>query len=301
MKEKQILETNIDVSIIIPCKNEGANLKWTVDSLMKSQNVLNYEIIVVDDGSSDGCSVFLKGDVYKKITLIKTNSIGAGQARNIGVEAANGKYFMFCDAHIKVPHKWLDGLVNTLKTFDADVVTPCITDIYNPLAAAYGLTWNNRLAVRWISRKPKIGDEIPFAGAGALCITKEAFEKIYGFDNLFQVLGAEDQELCLKAWLFGYKIVINPEVKVAHLFNRKRKYKVTSANIIYNTLSLAYYHFGENRLNKTMKMFMMEINFSNVQKDIKENYEKILNKRNKYFNERTYDDDFFFKKFRIRF
>ncbi len=301
MKEKDILNVNIDVSIVIPCKNEGGNLKWTVDSLMKSQNVLNYEIIVVDDGSIDGCSEFLKSDVYKKITLIKTNSIGAGQARNIGVEESKGKYLMFCDAHIKVPHKWLDDLVNTLKTFEGDVVTPCITDIYNPLAATYGLTWNNRLAVRWISRKPEIGDEIPFAGAGALGITREAFEKIYGFDNLFQVLGAEDQELCLKAWLYGYKIVINPEVKVAHLFNRKRKYKVTSSNIIYNSLSLAYYHFGEKRLNKTLRMFMMEINFSNVQKDIKENYEKILNKRNKYFNERTYDDEFFFNKFRIHF
>ncbi|WBW96636.1 glycosyltransferase family 2 protein [Oceanirhabdus sp. W0125-5] len=301
MKEKAILDDNIDVSIIVPCKNEGGNLKWTIDSLMKSQNILKYEIIVVDDGSIDGGSEFLKGQLYKKITLIKTNSIGAGQARNIGVEASKGKYVIFCDAHIKVPHRWLDGLINTLKTFNGDIVTPCITDIYNPLAAAYGLTWNKRLSVRWISRKPKMGDEIPFAGAGALCIRKEAFEKIYGFDDLFQVLGAEDQELCLKAWLYGYKIVINPEVKIAHLFNRKRNYKVTSSNIIYNTLSLAYYHFSEIRINKVKKIFMNQMNFPTVQKQIEKNYSQIINRRTLYFNERTYNDDYFFNKFRIHF
>jgi len=306
LREEILLNSNslynsIDVSIIIPCKNEGDNLKWTLNSLMRSQNLLKFEIIVVDDGSKDNCTEFLKCNNYKDIILIKTNNMGAGQARNVGTKAAKGKYLMFCDAHIKVPHKWLDNLINTLKAFGADVVAPCITDISNHAIACYGLTWDKKLTVKWIPNKPRMGKEIPFAGAGALCITKETFEKIYGFDSLFQVLGAEDQELCLKAWLYGYKIIINPEVKIAHLFKRKRNYKVTSANIIYNSLSLAYYHFGQRRLDKTIRIFKKYANFITAEKDIKENYENIFKKRHKYFNERNYDDDFFFKKFKIPF
>lgn len=307
MKEDIIMskiENSVDISAIIPCKNEVDSLRWTIDSIVNSKNKLKFEIIVVDDGSVDGSTDFLKGELnennYKDVTLIKENNVGAAEARNIGAKAARGKYFFFFDAHVKVPDGCFDDLVNTLNKFNADLVAPCITNILKPLSAGYGQTWDNKLKIKWLYNKIE-GAKIPIGGAAALGITREAFEKIDGFDHLFQVWGKEDEELCLKAWLYGYKIVINPYVKVRHLFRTKHPYRVTKANVLYNTLCMAYSHFGIDRLRKIIHLTKKESNFSIASEEIKKNEELILNQREKYFKERIYSDDFFFKKFNIPF
>ncbi|WBW96635.1 glycosyltransferase family 2 protein [Oceanirhabdus sp. W0125-5] len=294
---------SVDVSIIIPCKNEVNNLKWTVDSLMNSKNQLKFEIIVVDDGSQDNSTGFLEKNLYKElykdIVLIKVDNVGAAQARNIGADAANGRYLFFCDAHIKVPDGWLDDLVETMKLYDGDLVAPCIVDLYNPLAAGYGQTWNKQFIIKWLSRKPSEGAEIPIAGGAALGITKEAFEKINGFDRLFKVWGKEDEEICFKAWTYGYKIVINPYVQIKHLFRNSHPYEVVTSNVIYNMLCFAYSHFNEIRLKKTINITKQFNCYYDVNALIKENKELINKQREKYFSERVHDDDFIFRKFKI--
>lgn len=298
-------EDLIDVSVIVPCKNEVGNLKSTVDSMIKSKNSLSFEIIIVDDASTDLSTEFLKSDLnkdmYKDVTLIKANNLGAAEARNTGAKFAKGKYLFFCDAHVKVPDEWLDNLVDTLRNNNADLVAPCITDMGNLSAAGYGQTWNDQLKITWLTKNPKNVKEVPIACGCAFGITKEAFEKINGFDHFFQVWGKEDEELCFKAWLYGYKVVINPEVKVRHLFRPKHPYEVTSANVTYNMLCLAYSHFEKGRLSKAIDIAKNDYFFSKAAEDIKLNIDLIFRQRKKYFKERLYNDEFFFKKFNISF
>lgn len=305
INNSSILANTIDVSIIIPCKNEVNNLKWTVDSIIKSKNSLSFEILVVDDASEDKSSEFLQNniskDIYKKVTIIKANNVGAAEARNIGAKWAKGNYLFFCDAHVEVTDGWLDKLVNTLKTFNADLIAPYIADMSNPLSVGRGQTWTKELKVQWLLDKLIEGKEIPIACGCAFGITKEAFDKIDGFNHLFQVWGKEDEELCLKAWLYGYKIVINPNVTVRHLFRKKHPYTVTKSNVIYNMLCIAYSHFGEERLEKTIKIAKKEPYFFVASEMIKKNKELILNQREKHFKNRIHHDDFFFNKFNILF
>lgn len=291
----------IDVSIIIACKNEVNNLKWTIDSIMRSKNLLNFEIIVVDDASKDGSTEFLKSDFnkYKDIVLIKTTGLGVANARNKGAESASGKYLLFCDAHIEVPDGWLDGLVSTLGSSKAQLVAPAIVDIKNPLIETYGATWNHRFQATWITNKPVSIVDTPFIGAAALGITKEVFKKIYGFDGLYEGYGVEDQELCIKSWLYGYKVVVNPNIKVKHLFRRIHPYRIKSSDIIYNTLCLAYSHFNKKRITKIIDILKTYDSFSDAAIQIKQKQDLIFKQREKYFNERINDDDFFFEKFNI--
>lgn len=295
----------VDASIIIPCKNEGNNLKSTLNSIMKSESNLSYEIIVVDDNSTDLSTEFLKSDLnssnYKDIILLKTNGLGCARAKNLGAKFAKGKYLLFCDAHVQVPKYWIDNLVDTLKNHNAHLVTSCIEDMSNRLIRRYGGTWNNKLQYMWIENRPKYITETPFAVGGNMGITKEVFEKLNGFDDLFQIYGAEDQELSIKAWLYGYRIVINPDVKIRHLFRDIHPYKVTQANVIFNTLCLVYSHFSKKRIIKTIDTIKHNYYFPNAKAGLKQNMDLILKQREKYLNERIYDDDYFFKKFNIPF
>lgn len=304
-KEETKSKDLIDVSVIVPCKNEVDNLKSTVDSIMKSKNSLNFEIIVVDDASTDLSTEFLESDsnkdIYKDVTLIKTNNVGAAGARNTGAKFAKGKYLFFCDAHVKVPDEWLDKLVDTLRNANAHLVAPCIVDMTNISAAGYGQTWDDQLKITWLTNNPKDIAEIPIACGCSFGITKEAFEKVNGFDHFFQVWGKEDEELCFKAWLYGYRVVINPEVKVRHLFRLRHPYEVTSANVTYNMLCLAYSHLKKERLIKAISIAKKDYFFSKAAEDIKFNIDLIFKQREKYFKERVYNDEFFFEKFDISF
>lgn len=293
----------IEASIIIPCKNEVNNLKMTLDSIKKSKNKSIYEIIVVDDGSQDNSIEFLKlqKDKYNNIVLIESKNLGCAGAKNAGAEIAKGDYLFFMDAHVKVNDYWLDNLINTIKNNEADLVAPCICDLNNVTAKGYGENWTENLKLKWILKKPEHITEIPIACGCAFGIKKDVFEIVNGFDHFFQVWGREDEEISLKLWLYGYKIVVNPSVKIQHLFRKKFPYEVTPINVIYNTLCMAYLHFSKKRIAKTITILKFEPFFDEAEKSIEENFNLIMLQRAKYFKKRKFDDDYFFEKFNISY
>lgn len=295
------MRRTVEASIIIPCKNEGNNLKNTIDSIKASKNTGTYEIIVVDDNSEDNCTDFLENDIegYGEITLIRTINAGCSNAKNAGAKIASGNYYFFLDAHVRVEDYWMDKLINTMENGLIAAVTPCIADMYNSSAAGYGETWTEMLKLNWIAKNPDKIAEIPIACGCAFGIRKEVFNKIKGFDHFFKNWGREDEEISLKIWLYGYKIAINPFVKIRHLFRKKFPYEVTATNIIYNTICMAYSHFNKFRLEKTVAMTKFDFNFNEAEGLIRKDFNKLMLQRQNYFNERKYEDDYFFHKFKI--
>ncbi len=85
------------VSIIIPTYNSGSLVCQAIDCSL-NQTYRNCEIIVVDDGSTDGTEQLLKKKYTGRITYIYQKNKGAGGARNTGIKDATGKYLQFLDA-----------------------------------------------------------------------------------------------------------------------------------------------------------------------------------------------------------
>jgi glycosyltransferase involved in cell wall biosynthesis len=84
------------VSVIIPAYNAAAHLGEALESLLR-QTYPAAEIIVVDDGSTDGTQQVLRG-YHDSVRTIRQENTGAGAARNRGLSAATGKYVAFMDA-----------------------------------------------------------------------------------------------------------------------------------------------------------------------------------------------------------
>ncbi|MDQ0897079.1 MULTISPECIES: glycosyltransferase family 2 protein [unclassified Paenibacillus] len=75
-------------------ENEGVHVKNTIESALRVKTAYPFEIIVVDDGSSDGCCDFIASNLYGgQVRVIQTDGIGAAMARNKGADQAIGKYF----------------------------------------------------------------------------------------------------------------------------------------------------------------------------------------------------------------
>ena len=101
------------VSIIIPCYNAEKTLEKTLESIF-NQTYNNYEIIVVNDGSTDETSDIL--NVYKnKIKVINQENKGAAATRNRGFKESKGQYLLFCDADVILKSSILEKMVNTLE------------------------------------------------------------------------------------------------------------------------------------------------------------------------------------------
>lgn len=284
-------------SIIIPCKNEGANVKITADSILAATPLDSIEMIIVDDQSTDGCCRFLVEDAaYAGIKLLSCPGLGAARARNLGASAALGEYLIFCDAHITVPVGWLESLLDTFRRPGVDAASPAIGSLDNPAAVGYGQTWNERLETAWLPPPPKMPiTPVPLLPGGCLAVRAEAFRRVGGFDQGFIVWGHEDVELSLKLWLFGFGLYVNPKVKILHLFRKRHPYPVSMDHVNYNLLRMAYSHFKEERIAKIQH----QISSGRIVRRVLGG--GALKQRERYFNQRKYDDDWFMRRFGVPF
>lgn len=113
----------MEISVIVPVYNTEKTLKRCIASLLK-QNVENYEIIMIDDGSTDSspqiCDMLAKKYEHKIRIIHKTNG-GLGSARNCGIENALGKYICFVDSDDWVEPEYLKLLYDNLNESSADM------------------------------------------------------------------------------------------------------------------------------------------------------------------------------------
>lgn len=289
----------IDASIIVSCRNEVNTLKKTIDSMMGFKSNLSFEIIIVDDGSTDGSCDFITEHKYKNVMTVFSECIGVSASRNLGARLSKGKYLFFCDAHISVCDYWIDKLIKTMEEKEAGAIIPAIKNMEGE-DKGFGGTWNYNLNFIWLNEPEKNGSEVPLAPGCTIGIKKDVFQAIGGFDEYLKIYGVEDQEISLKLWLFGYKIVIDKFVEINHLFKVNNSYNFTYADLIYNYLCMAYFHFNYDNLVKTLEIFKNTSGFNIAFTKLVLN-ETLSKRRKEYFNKRRYDDNYFFKKFHIIF
>lgn len=120
------------ISIIVPVYNVESYLKRCVDSLL-SQTIHNYEILLIDDGSTDESGYIC--DIYsKKYSFVKTfhkENGGLSDARNYGIDRASGAYLTFVDSDDYVRNDYLEILYNLIIINKADISIGVWKEVYD--------------------------------------------------------------------------------------------------------------------------------------------------------------------------
>jgi glycosyltransferase involved in cell wall biosynthesis len=183
----------IKVSVIIPCYNLGAYLEEAVDSVLE-QTFKDFEIIIVDDGSTDEETIRKIDEVAKKdksISTFRTENQGLSATRNFGISKAKGEYIITLDADDKINPFYLEKAVKLLNSGKADIISPWIkcfgidnTEIKNEEGEIEMLLAKNIITVASVYKK-------------------EIWEKVGGYDTNF--LAFEDWDFWISAALKGYK------------------------------------------------------------------------------------------------
>jgi GT2 family glycosyltransferase len=208
------------VSIIISNYNGGVFLKKCLDSLMKL-DYPDYEIIVVDAGSTDGSTQTIK-KCFPKVKLIERGRIGIGEAINIGIRMAKGEViiFDFNSDEIATPD-WLSRLVEILdSTPEIGVVGGTRiyygTDFVDCAGAkislfGYGIKIGRGKGLTDLPKYPQEVDYVP-----CIATRREVIERVGMLDEAFYIYG-EDSDFCLRVRKAGYRVLHVPCAVTYHL------------------------------------------------------------------------------------
>ena len=114
-------ERTCELSIIIPVYNSQDFIKDCIDSVLKQNIKYSYEIICVNDGSTDNSLKILQS-YNKKIKIITTPNQGLSVARNTGLANSNGKYIFFIDSDDIIPDNTINKMIEIAISTDVDIV-----------------------------------------------------------------------------------------------------------------------------------------------------------------------------------
>ncbi|MFZ5961662.1 glycosyltransferase [Thalassococcus sp. BH17M4-6] len=292
--------SDLPVSVVIPALSEGQNLVDTVAGVRANSGDLDPEVIVVDDGSSDGAPQRVAARFARDphVRVIHGPQEGIARARNAGADAARGRVIVFLDGHCHVPQGWLAPLVEALDDPAVGLVGPAFSSIREPRIKACGITWSGPdMANVWL---PATHDgAVPFHIGACQAVRAGTFHDIGGFDAGMTRWGSEDIEICLRMWVLGHEVRAVPQSLVYHLFRDKHPYAVQHEKILYNHLRMALLHFDEPRLARMLDHFQRNPGSPAALAHAYAN--GVVAERERLFAERVRDVDWLFDKFGIGF
>jgi len=213
----------INISIIIPVKNEAHNLSMCLQSIRDSmipQTAL--EILVIDNGSTDDTVSIAKN--HGAVVHIVPN-VTVAELRNFGAERAEGEILAFIDADCTVEPSWVESL------------TPYISDdsikvFGSPPGIPTSSSW---VQSSWYQIRRKDSSERPVVNVDWLesmnfFVRQDAFKAVGGFD--VSLVTCEDYDLCMRLKEFGdivcdsrIKAIHHGEAKTVHRFYQKERWR----------------------------------------------------------------------------
>ncbi|MEM5829576.1 MAG: glycosyltransferase family 2 protein [Candidatus Aenigmatarchaeota archaeon] len=192
----------------------------------------NYEIIFVDNGSSDNSDELFKKMVYKhsdkkriKIEIIKLEkNVGYSKANNIGIKKAKGEYIVLLSNDIEVDRYWLKNMINFLeKNKDVGIAQPIMFNYFE--RDKYDITFGFMNVIGNIfssidvipEHLLKNPFEVFFCEGASMFIKREVIQKVgYLFDEDY-FMYYEDVDFCWRARKIGYKSYVVPTSVIYHI------------------------------------------------------------------------------------
>ncbi len=216
----QLRMSQIGVSVVIPVWNQWQFTKACLDSLRPTVGVRD-EIIVVDNGSEDQTPTGLKHFPGIKVITNEAN-LGFAVACNQGAAAATGDVVVFLNNDTLVTSRWLDDLVSPFEDETVAATGPRSNMVSGPqIVENIDYTFGSvpelrKFAKKWQNEHKGQTSETERLVGFCLAVRHSAFEAIDGFDETFEIGGAEDDDLGLRLIANGGRLLITHGSFVHH-------------------------------------------------------------------------------------
>jgi GT2 family glycosyltransferase len=227
----------MDLSIIIVSYNTKDFLKACVESIYKTTQNIKFEIIIVDNASTDGTIEILKKLQTPNFKLIENReNMGFSKANNVGVKQASGRYILFLNPDIVVYEKTLEGVVRFMDEHEGAGAATCKVMMPNGRIddashRGFPTPWNSFNHFSGLSKlfgKTKLFGgynlgylninkihEIEALAGAFMMVRRKAGEQVGWWDEDYFFYG-EDLDFCYMLKQNGWKIYYVPEYSVLH-------------------------------------------------------------------------------------
>jgi glycosyltransferase involved in cell wall biosynthesis len=203
------------ITVVMPVRDGLPLLRVALPSVVDAVRADgNAELIVVDNGSTDGAYEFVQRTLSSDGRVLSHPGVRVGEVRNTGARIAGGTILVFLDADCLVKRDYLSHVRRVFA---------------NSTIAATGASYDLPSPAHWIERawfglhrKPVEVGDVAHISAGNFAVRRQVFDAIGGFDGGLQT--GEDAELCQRLRRAGHRIVQDRRVSAVHLGNPKTLY-----------------------------------------------------------------------------
>ncbi|NNK29103.1 MAG: glycosyltransferase [Flavobacteriaceae bacterium] len=205
----------LSFSFIIPVYNRPEEIKELLDSFLGVKGIEDYEIVIVEDGSSkpskavtDACRDQLSISYYQK------ENTGPGDSRNFGMQKAKGNYFIILDSDCLLPPDYLTSVKNSLEANYVDCYggPDAAHKSFSNLQKAIDFSMTSIITTGGIRGGKQQVDEFQPRSFN-MGLSKAAFEATGGFGDIHP---GEDPDLSIRLKKLGFKTTLIPEAFVYH-------------------------------------------------------------------------------------
>jgi len=228
-----MVSQNPNVSVIIPCFNQGEFVDEAVNSVL-SQSFQDFEIIIINDGSTAQNTInILNSYDMPKTKVIHTHNQGASAARNTGINESNGKYILPLDADDRIGSTYLEQSVNILDNNSNIGIVYCEAEYFGTKTGKWDLPEYNFPGI--------LSSNCIFCSA---FYRKSDWEKTSGY-NSNMLYGWEDYDFWLSLIELGLNVYRIPEI----LFYYRQKLSSRDTDMTYEQKIYSFIKLFENHPN----------------------------------------------------
>jgi glycosyltransferase involved in cell wall biosynthesis len=202
-------------SLIIPVFNRPDEVEELLESLSQLDYKANFEIVIVEDGSSLRCDDVVRTFEGKlHISYYFKQNSGPGDSRNFGMEKAKGDYFIIFDSDCIIPKNYLTEVTNALNENYVDCFggPDNALDSFSDIQKAINFAMTSFLTTGGIRGGSEKIDKFQPRSFN-MGLSRKAFEASHGFGNIHP---GEDPDLSIRLWELGFETRLFPKAFVYH-------------------------------------------------------------------------------------
>lgn len=217
------------VSIVVLTRNQLPYTRKCLESIEKHTQV-PYEIIVVDNGSSDGTTKFLQEWAAQKTNrhlILNSENLGFAKGNNLGIAKSTGRYVVLINNDVVVTPGWLERLLAcAARDASIGIVGPVTNSVSGPqyvdqpLYDLDSLAGLDEFAKDWSDKHCRQVLGVVRVVGFCMFIRREVIDRIGGLDEQYGLGNFEDDDFCLRAAIAGFRSVIARDCYVHHYGSR---------------------------------------------------------------------------------
>lgn len=220
IRSKEKVENPI-ISFIIPLYNCLELTKKCLESLEATAKGWSYEVILVDDGSTDGTREYLQTLGGRYTVILNQENKGYAHNNNLAAKIAKGRYLGLLNNDLILTEGWLEPFMELFQTQEN---IGCIGNIQYSVASGLidhaGIFFDLRGRPAHARKNRKHLPSGSFSErnavtAACMFFEKKRFEEMGGFDEAY-LNGSEDTDLCVRLKLAGHRVLLSHESRIFH-------------------------------------------------------------------------------------